>query len=182
MTEEQARKHVAKLKEFYWNLASYLVVIPALIGVNLFTSPEFLWFVFPMLGWGFGLLGHASEVYGLPGLGSKWEARKMQELMGARQSEASTERLRALVLEAMGEKEARQRRAQDVSTERLLRRIEHLEAIVTSRDWDLVDADYRQTAPKLDLDTLPDQAPAGKPGAERTSGEEQAAYLAKRVH
>ncbi len=33
----------------------YAVVIPILVIVNLMAVPEFLWFVFPMLGWGLGL-------------------------------------------------------------------------------------------------------------------------------
>ncbi|MEM8556722.1 MAG: 2TM domain-containing protein [Bacteroidota bacterium] len=182
MTEEQARQHVAKLKEFYWHLASFLVVMPMLIGINLFTDPGHLWFIYPLLGWGFGLMGHASEVLGMPGLGSKWEERKMQELMGVQRDEgsASIERLRALVSEAVDEDAARQQRAQDISTERLLRRIEHLEAIVTSHDWEIVEADYRQQGsstetPRLDLDALPEDNG-------QVPDEERAAYLAKRVH
>jgi hypothetical protein len=33
----------------------YAVVIPVLVLVNLIAVPEFLWFEFPMLGWGLGL-------------------------------------------------------------------------------------------------------------------------------
>ena len=32
MTEDQARKHVEKLKEFYWHLATFVVVMPILLG------------------------------------------------------------------------------------------------------------------------------------------------------
>ncbi|MEM8599213.1 MAG: 2TM domain-containing protein [Bacteroidota bacterium] len=179
MTKEQARQHVVKLKEFYWHLATFLVTMPILVGINLFSDPSHLWFIYCLLGWGFGLLGHASEVFGMPGLGSKWEERKMQELMGIQrdEGEASIERLRALVSEAVDEEEARHRRSQDVDTARLLRRIEHLEAIVTSQDWEIVEADYRKgnPSPRLDLDALPEDNG-------QVPDEERAAYLARRVH
>ena len=43
----RAVERVEKLKEFYQNVASYCIVIPFLIFVNLFTSPGFHWFWFP---------------------------------------------------------------------------------------------------------------------------------------
>ncbi len=36
----------------------YALVIPILVIVNLVAVPEFLWFEFPMLGWGLGLALH----------------------------------------------------------------------------------------------------------------------------
>lgn len=36
----------------------YAIVIPVLITVNLLLVPEFLWFFFPMAGWGIGLTVH----------------------------------------------------------------------------------------------------------------------------
>jgi len=72
LTEKQARKQTKSEKEFYFHLASYLVGNTMLIGLNLFTSPDYLWFVWCILGWGVGLVSHAVEVFGLPGLGRNW--------------------------------------------------------------------------------------------------------------
>jgi hypothetical protein len=36
----------------------YMVVIPMLMIVNLVFVPQFLWFFFPLAGWGFGLAMH----------------------------------------------------------------------------------------------------------------------------
>jgi hypothetical protein len=36
----------------------YAIVIPILITLNLLVVPEFLWFFFPMTGWGIGLTMH----------------------------------------------------------------------------------------------------------------------------
>ncbi|WP_046744303.1 2TM domain-containing protein [Kordia zhangzhouensis] len=78
----KARKHVEKLKEFYYNLASYCLVIPFLIFINWRTSWEFQWFWFPMFGWGIGLAFHAMGVYIEDGrFGKNWEERKIREYM-----------------------------------------------------------------------------------------------------
>lgn len=73
-----AKKRVEELKGFYGNLISYCVVIPILIAVNLIYMPQFHWFWFSACGWGFGLTMHALKVFGY---GSKWEERKIQEIL-----------------------------------------------------------------------------------------------------
>ena len=78
----RARKHVEELKEFYYNLISYCFVIPFLIFINWYTSWDFKWFWFPMLGWGLGLIFHAYKVYVNDGvLGRDWERKKIEEFM-----------------------------------------------------------------------------------------------------
>lgn len=74
----KAAKRVKDLKGFYGNLTSYCMVIPFLLIVNLLTSPEYLWFYWPMLGWGLGLTIHAVNTFGI---GKNWEEKKIQELM-----------------------------------------------------------------------------------------------------
>jgi len=78
----RARKHVEELKEFYYSLISYCIVIPFLIFINWKTSWHFQWFWFPMFGWGMGLCFQAYKVFVNNGvLGSNWEQRKMEEFM-----------------------------------------------------------------------------------------------------
>lgn len=78
----KAVERVEKLKEFYQNLASYCLVIPFLIFINLKFSPGFYWFWFPLFGWGLGLTFHFLEVnnYNIF-LGRNWEERKIKEMM-----------------------------------------------------------------------------------------------------
>ncbi|WP_405605220.1 2TM domain-containing protein [Polaribacter sp. Asnod1-A03] len=78
----KAVEKVEKLKEFYQNLASYCIVIPFLIFINLRFSPGFHWFWFPIFGWGMGLVFHFLEVnnYNIF-LGKNWEERKIKEMM-----------------------------------------------------------------------------------------------------
>lgn len=75
---ERAVKRVKELKGFYGNLISYCIVIPFLVIINLLTSPGQLWFYWPMLGWGIGLLAHGMNVFAI---GKNWEEKKIQEIM-----------------------------------------------------------------------------------------------------
>jgi hypothetical protein len=78
----QARGRVLQLKGFYSHLAAFVVVNAALILVNLLFSPGALWFVWPLLGWGIGLLSHAAGVYRpFRVFPQDWEERKIREYM-----------------------------------------------------------------------------------------------------
>jgi hypothetical protein len=78
----KAVERVEKLKEFYQNLASYCLVIPFLIFINLRFSPGFHWFWFPIFGWGMGLAFHFLEVNNHNiFLGKNWEDKKIKEMM-----------------------------------------------------------------------------------------------------
>ena len=45
------------------HLFAYLAVNALLIGVNLIQTPDNLWFIWPLLGWGLGLAAHAFLAY-----------------------------------------------------------------------------------------------------------------------
>ncbi|WP_298758728.1 2TM domain-containing protein [uncultured Psychroserpens sp.] len=78
----RARKRVEELKEFYYSLLSYCIVIPFLAFINYYTSWHYQWFWWPMLGWGIGLGFHAYKVYVNDGvLGNNWEKRKIEKFM-----------------------------------------------------------------------------------------------------
>lgn len=78
---QMAKKKVKKKKEFYEHLMAYVTVNIGLLLLNLLTSPGSLWFYFPMLGWGIGLMFHYVDVFGIPGFGmldKDWEEREME--------------------------------------------------------------------------------------------------------
>lgn len=83
----KAKQRVKEMKEFYGNLISYCLVIPALVLVNYYTYWEFQWFWFPMFGWGLGLTIHGFSVFGY---GASWEERKIQEFMEKEQPRTKT--------------------------------------------------------------------------------------------
>ena len=88
-TYVRARKRVEELKEFYYSLISYCLVIPFLIFIwYTFTPNTIQWFWFPMLGWGMGLSFHAYKVYVNDGvLGNGWEKRKIEKFMREEEDE-----------------------------------------------------------------------------------------------
>jgi fatty acid desaturase len=77
-TYEKARARVDEIKGFYGNLLSYCIVISILAIINFNTSPKYLWFFWPMFGWGFGVAMHALGVFGI---GQNWEDKKIKEIM-----------------------------------------------------------------------------------------------------
>ena len=87
--DEQARHRnakvrVAEIRGFYQHFVLFLFVNLLMIAINLVTSPKFLWFYWPLIGWGFGLAWHFFSAFAAHSLwGSDWEERKMQELTGS---------------------------------------------------------------------------------------------------
>jgi hypothetical protein len=78
----RARERVAKLRGFYIHATVYVLVNLFLIAVNLIGSPHYLWFFYPLVGWGIGLGMHALTVFGSFGPFSRdWEQRKIQEYL-----------------------------------------------------------------------------------------------------
>ena len=49
---------------FRSHLIAYAVVNAGLVAINLTTSPDHLWFGWPMAGWGIGLFAHFASTYG----------------------------------------------------------------------------------------------------------------------
>ncbi len=78
---ERAKEYVDNLKEFYPHLISYLIMVPVFILINYYTT-SFPWAIFPIAGWGIGVLGHASYVFNWnPFYNRAWEKRKIEELL-----------------------------------------------------------------------------------------------------
>lgn len=80
-TYARAKERVNDLKGFYSHFIIYLVFVPVFILLNSF-SPSFFWAIFPIVGWGIGVVSHAAQVYGWsPFFGKDWEKRKIEELV-----------------------------------------------------------------------------------------------------
>lgn len=77
-----AKKRVDEIKGFYGNLISYIIFNGFFLVLNLITSPNDLWFFWPLIGWGIGVLFHGMKVFNYyPFLGKNWEERKINELI-----------------------------------------------------------------------------------------------------
>jgi hypothetical protein len=56
--------HRADMKlGFRAHLMAYAIVNAGLTAINLVTTPDHLWFYWPMIGWGLGLAAHAVAVF-----------------------------------------------------------------------------------------------------------------------
>lgn len=77
----RAKKRVKDLKDFYSHAGVYVLVIGALTVVNIATSPDSIWVMWPAIGWGIGLAIHAMTTFSPNFFGDEWEERKIRELM-----------------------------------------------------------------------------------------------------
>jgi hypothetical protein len=80
----KASKRVEKIKDFYGNLISFIVVNTGLFVINILTSPNYLWFdlwfYWQLLIWGIGVIFHGLIVFNaMPFYGKKWEEQKIKE-------------------------------------------------------------------------------------------------------
>lgn len=81
--EALALAHVRKIKGFYVHLTQYLIVIPILAILNVIGYPQYLWFVWPALGWGLGVLAHGAAVFQIvPFFGASWEKKQVEKYLG----------------------------------------------------------------------------------------------------
>jgi hypothetical protein len=79
---QKARQRVAALRKFYIHLGEFVFVNLFLFLFDTMTTPDSLWFFWPLLGWGLAVVLHAWSVFGggYP-IGADWEEKKIQELM-----------------------------------------------------------------------------------------------------
>ncbi len=66
-SDQDVQRARRRLRGFGLHLAGYFVVIVALAAINMLSSPENPWFVWPMVGWGGVLAIHAAFAMGLFG-------------------------------------------------------------------------------------------------------------------
>jgi hypothetical protein len=64
---KKAEKRVEAKIGFYTHLAVYIAINILLIIINLITSDAYLWFKWPLIGWGIGVFFHALGVFVLSG-------------------------------------------------------------------------------------------------------------------
>ena len=61
---EQAIQRLKKKRDFKTHVLIYLAVNTFLVAIWAVTSAGFFWPIFPILGWGIGVLANAWDVYG----------------------------------------------------------------------------------------------------------------------
>ncbi|MFS0761992.1 MULTISPECIES: 2TM domain-containing protein [Peribacillus] len=78
---ENARKRVRELKLLYVHLVWYISVNVMLIFINMMTSSGSWWFIYPLMGWGLGIVAHSLYTLVLSRWGKEWEEKKIKEYL-----------------------------------------------------------------------------------------------------
>ena len=76
---QKAKRRAEAKIGFYIHLAVYVGVNILLIIINLSTSPQHIWFMWPLLGWGIGLFFHGMSIFVFSGKKFKGIKEKMIE-------------------------------------------------------------------------------------------------------
>ncbi|MEM7085752.1 MAG: 2TM domain-containing protein [Bacteroidota bacterium] len=84
---QRAKERVEKMKGFYIHASIYFIFVIFFIYLNTFSS-SFPWAIFPIVGWGLGVLGHATDAFEYSiFFGKKWEQRKIREILKEEEEE-----------------------------------------------------------------------------------------------
>ena len=175
MIEQEARARVKDLKTFYGHLISYIVINAGMLTTFfLAAGPEAVFGpLLVLLGWGGGLCLHAMRVFGIFGLGSSaWEEQKVRELLRNSETGLTKEELTQVLNQALSEVATGGTSSR--MEERILQRLEHIEAIVTSEDWDLLQ-------PRNVVEDITDEERIELDTEREGGAEQQVTQLAKRV-
>lgn len=171
--EKEARERVAQIKSFYSHLAVFLVAHTMMIGIYLLSGGGHFWPLYSIFGWGIGLASHAASTFDMFGMyGKSWEERKTREIMLQQEHGLSADEVRALLKSEIASERKALPPAEEF--ERMRRRLENLEAIVTSRDWDELPSHAGPLRKDVDEDALDEPAESEDPTT-------RAARLANRV-
>jgi hypothetical protein len=78
----QAHQRVQELKSFYSHLAVYVIGNLGLFLINILTTPDILWFLWALIGWGIGLGLHAFWLFAADRFfGKDWEERQIRRIL-----------------------------------------------------------------------------------------------------
>ena len=77
---KRAKKKVQARLGFFIHLSVYLGVNILLIIINLLTSPEYIWFKWPLIGWGIGVFFHAMSIFVFSGKSALTERMTEKEM------------------------------------------------------------------------------------------------------
>ncbi len=81
--ESDALQHVRDIKGFYSHVVFYLVSMAALIATNLYMGVDNLWVIWPLLGWGTGVVMHGLAVFEVfTFFDVEWERRQIERWLG----------------------------------------------------------------------------------------------------
>lgn len=75
-----ARRRAEAKYGFFVHVAVYVAVMLLLVIINLVTSPQVIWFVWPLIGWGLAVALHGLRAFALSDKNAIIEAMTEREL------------------------------------------------------------------------------------------------------
>jgi hypothetical protein len=75
----RAQRQASAKLGIYIHLIAYIAVNLLLVVVNLSTTPQLLWFLWPLFGWGIGLFAHWFAVFVGPKLMKRLVERELEK-------------------------------------------------------------------------------------------------------
>lgn len=67
LTDEQRRQAIGRIqakRSFSWHVVVFVLVNIGFVAIWFFSGQGYYWPIWPMLGWGIGLIAHGLAVYG----------------------------------------------------------------------------------------------------------------------
>ena len=136
------KDRLEEVRRFYLHLAGYLSANTLFFTLNVTQGPDGPVALIPIVLWGALLFVHGRRVFGWKGKKRKeWEERVIYELMHGEEMPEE----HAALAQAIEKLKLAAPAGDD--TARLLRRLENLEAIVTSQGWE---EERREAMPQLE--------------------------------
>lgn len=87
---QRAQARIRRIRSFYSNVITFVLVNILLIVINLMTNPRDLWFYWVTLIWGFILIVQALNTFTIRDrfLGEEWEKKKIKEMLDKEKDES----------------------------------------------------------------------------------------------
>lgn len=86
---QRAKQRVELLRGFYGHALVFVLANIGLAAYNIAVTPDRLWFILTLGGWGIGLVAHGAHVMGSGRfLGAAWQERKIREEMQREQRQS----------------------------------------------------------------------------------------------
>jgi len=76
---QEVKQRVQQISGFYQHLTAYVLINTGLAAINWIANPHEIWFIYPLIGWGFGVAAHCLNVFVAQGRLKSWEEKKIRE-------------------------------------------------------------------------------------------------------
>ncbi|WP_235869569.1 2TM domain-containing protein [Veronia nyctiphanis] len=81
--EQNVLEQIREIKAFYSYLLNYGLVIALLFLINFIAMPDYIWAIWPALGWGIYVAWHGLNAFDVVNFfGPEWEKKQLEKRLG----------------------------------------------------------------------------------------------------